>query len=204
MIVFFKSLILLLIVFNAPTYRRPHVLNMVDQEIKQEYYIEIDKACRRLYELELDIDPLDVSVSTFTDEERIANKAYQRAFWFKFTVDDKELAQYSGKEFALKFVAENGNVTAYENWMTYPKKMQKAFQDKLEEITSTQNLWKKRINPNCESRCDNCKKFLRELVLCTTCNYGRYCSARCRNRDTKHQPVCHFLVNYLDWKNKEF
>jgi hypothetical protein len=178
------------------------VLKMVDREIKREYYIEIDVACRKLYELELDISASDNSLSRFTDKERIASKAYQRAFWFKFT-PKKDLKAFTGRDFALKFMSDNGNTNALENWSHYPKKMQRQFQAKLEELTSTQDLWKKRINPICQVRCDKCKKHLETVTKCDACQYGQYCSEKCRSgHQISHKPVCHFLVNYLDWNNK--
>lgn len=178
---------------------------MVDREIKREYYIEIDVACRKLYELELDISSLDNSISHFTNRERIANKAYQRAFWFKFNNDflEKNLDAFTGRDFALKFMSDNGNATAHENWSHYPMPMQLQFQAKLQELTSTQDLWKKRINPVCQHRCDKCKKHLEEVTKCTVCKYGRYCSKECRtSHQVSHRPVCRFLVDYLDWNNK--
>jgi hypothetical protein len=181
-------------------------VKMVDQEIKREYYTEIDDACRVLYQLELDIDPEDKTpLSMTTEEERIANKAYQRAFWFKFNPDilGKDLYAYTGRDFALKAMCSNGNTTAYENWMNYPDEMQHQFQSKLEEITSTKDLWEKRINPVCRSRCDRCKNTIVELTKCSSCKYGRYCSVSCWFDDrTTHKPVCNFLVKYLNWKRR--
>jgi hypothetical protein len=172
------------------------------REIKREYYSEIDKACRVLYKLELDIRADDVSISQFTAEERIFSKASQRAFWWKFTPDDRKFEQFTGRTLALKFMCENGNTTSYENWMTYPEPMRRQFHNKLQELTS-KGFWKRRINPVCQSRCDRCEKTIVELKTCHKCDYGRYCSAKCQldDEDT-HQAVCYFLVTYLDWKRE--
>ncbi|OAQ22097.1 hypothetical protein K457DRAFT_143591 [Linnemannia elongata AG-77] len=173
---------------------------MSSQEIKQEYYTEIDIACRTLYELELDISPTDVSVGSFTEEGRIFNKASQRAFWWKFMPDDKALHEYTGREFALKFMCENGNSSCYENWVKYPESMQIAFQGKLQELTGYKGWTKKRINPVCQSRCDKCKKHISELVKCQRCKYGRYCTLDCMLADKqRHLPICLFIVRYLGW-----
>lgn len=176
---------------------------MVDREIKPEYYTEVDDACRVLYELELDISPDDNTLSAFTEDERIANKAFQRAFWLKFDPNTlhKSLDMYTGRDFALKYWCSKGNIAAHENWSNYPNSMQRQFQSKLEELTSKDFL-EKRVNHVCQFRCDKCKKH-RGVFKCFSCEYGRYCSVECRLDDkSRHRPVCHFLVKYLDWKKR--
>jgi hypothetical protein len=172
----------------------------MNREILPQYYQEIDAAFKILYELELDIRADDMSIVQYTPEQRASSNAYQRAIWIKYDVNpNKNLNDYTGRDFALKFFISNGNTTSYEYWMRFTKDQRKSFQQRLEEITSCDDFLNKRINPDCQTRCDKCKKHIVNLMECPICKYGRYCSTKCRSSDkNRHHAVCNFFLRYTD------